>query len=235
MEELDIREILSYFWEKIFYFFVIVLMVLVIGCVYSIFIQKPMYTSKTSIVLTGFSTVTNGESTITQTDLNINSKLVSTYQEIVKSRRVLNQVIDELHLVDSVESLAKKISVYSVSDTEIIEIAVTSEKANEAYLVANAVSEIFSKEVKDLYNLSNVSVLDNAEMSTMPSNLNLVKEILIYLVVGIVLACAVLFLTFYFDTTIKGAQDIEKRYNLPILGTVPDYNKKKKRGKKHEK
>ena len=118
------------------------LLVLTIGCIYSIFIQKPLYTSKTSIVLTGFSTVSNGESTITQTDLNINSKLVSTYQEIVKSRRVLSQVIDSLKLDDSVEALAKKISVYSVSDTEIIEIAVTSEKANESYLVANAVSEI---------------------------------------------------------------------------------------------
>lgn len=231
MEELDIREILSYFWEKIFYFFVIILAVLTIGCVYSIFIQKPLYTSKTSIVLTGF-TITNGDSTITQTDLNINSKLVSTYQEIVKSRRVLSQVIDELELDYTTEELAKQISVYSVSDTEIIEIAVTNEKANEAYLIANEVARAFSSEVKELYNLSNVSVLDSAEIESLPSNMNLIKQIVIYLAVGIVLACLIIFITFYFDTTIKSAQDIEKRYGLPILGTVPNYNKKKKRGSK---
>ena len=232
MEEFDIREILSYFWEKLFYFIIIVLLVLTLGCVYSVFIQKPLYTSRTSIVLTGFSMITNGDSTITQTDLNINSKLVSTYQEIVKSRRVLSQVIDNLDLDYKTEELAKMISVYSVSDTEIIEIAVTVEKANEAYLIANELADSFSMEVKDLYNLSNVSILDEAEISSMPSNMNLIKHIIIYLAIGIVLASFIIFVTFYFDTTIKTVHDIEKRYGLPILGTVPNYNKKKKRSSK---
>lgn len=232
MEELDIREILSYFWEKIVYFIIIVLLCLTLGCLYFVFVQKPLYTSRTSIVLTGFSMIKNGDSTITQTDLNINSKLVSTYQEIVKSRRVLSEVIDHLQLNYSTEKLAKMISVYSVSDTEIIEIAVTSEKSNEAYLIANEVADSFSSEVKDLYNLSNVSILDEAEISEIPSNMNLMKHIIIYLGIGMVLAFLIIFVTFYFDTTIKTAQDIEKRYGLPILGSVPHYNRKKKRGSK---
>lgn len=228
MEEFDIKEIFSYFWEKKFYFILIVLTVLTIGCIYSIFIQKPLYTSKTSIVLTGFSGAIN-DSTITQTDLNINSKLVSTYQEIVKSRRVLSQVIDSLHLEYSVEELAKLISVYSISNTEIIEIAVTSKDAREAYLVADEVASAFSKEVKDLYNLSNVSVLDGAEIASAPTNMNFFKMIAIYLGIGILLATCVLFVIFYFDTTIKSVHDVEKRYGLPILGSVPDYQKKRKR------
>ena len=231
MEEIDIREILSYFWEKIFYFFIIVLVVLIVGCVYSIFIQKPLYTSKTSIVLTGF-TITNGDSAITQTDLNINSKLVSTYQEIVKSRRVLNQVIDNLGLNYSVQELAKMISVYSVNDTEIIEISVTGEDANEAHLIANEVATAFNNEVKELYNVSNVSILDSAEVAINPSNMNLIKQIIIYLAIGVVLACLILFVIYYFDTTIKNTQDLEKRYGLPILGTVPEYSKSKKRSSK---
>ncbi len=231
MEELDIREIFSYFWEKILYFIMIVLVVLILGCVYSTFIQKPMYTSKTSIILTGF-TLSGNDSTITQTDLNVNSKLVSTYQEIVKSRRVLNQVIDDLKLNYSVEELAKLISVSSVSNTEIIEISAMSEDPNESYLIANKVAACFGEEVKDLYNLSNVSILDEAEVSNSPSNMNLVKSIGIYFLVGVVLACVILFIVFYFDTTLKSAQDIEKRYNLPILGTVPEYSKKKRGSRK---
>lgn len=230
MEELDIREILNYFWEKIFYFFVILLIVLTIGIAYSLFIQKPLYTSKTSLILTGFSSETTGNATITQSDLTVNSKLVSTYQKIVKSRRVLNQVIENLDLDYETTELAKYINVTSVSDTEIIEISVSNENAKQAYLICNEVAKVFSSEVKDLYNLSNVSILDYAEVQSTPSNINFIKQLLIYLVVGLILAFVIIFIWYYFDMTIKGAQDIEKKYNLTILGSVPNYSKKK-RGK----
>ncbi len=228
MEELDIRDLLSYFASRIAYFLVIVALVVVLGCMYMIFVQKPMYTSKTSVILTGFSG-SNDSSTITQSDLTVNSKLVSTYQEIVKSRRVLNQVIEKLTLDYSTKSLAKMISVGAVKDTEIIEISVTNGDASEAYLVANAVAEVFSKEVKDLYNLSNVSILDSAEIEAIPSNINVIKQMIIFLMGGMLFAFVILFLFYYFDTTIKSIQDVERKFDMPILGSVPDYNKKKER------
>ncbi len=229
MEELDIRDLLAYFGNKIVSFMAMVALVVTCGCLYSVFVQKPEFTSKTSIILTGFSN--NSESSITQSDLTINSKLVSTYQEIVKSRRVLNQVIANLHLSYDTKMLAKMISVGAVKETEIIEIAVTNEDAKEAYLIANEVAEVFGEEAKDLYNLSNVSILDYAEIEAVPSNLNVTKQVIIYLVAGFVLAFVILFVIYYFDTTIKSVSDVERKYELTILGSVPDYSKKKKGGK----
>lgn len=226
MEELDIRDLLAYFLSKSVQFFAIVALVVTLGCLYAVFLQQPKYTSKTSIILTGFS---NKEtSTITQSDLTVNSKLVSTYQQIVKSRRVLNQVIENLNLQYDVVSLAKKISVGSVKDTEIIEISVTDLEARRAYLIANEVSEVFGKEAKDLYNLSNVSILDKAEISDFPSNFNITKQVALYVGAGVVLASFLLFVFYYFDTTIKSISDVERRFNMTILGAVPDYSKKKK-------
>ena len=229
MEELDLRDLLSYFGSRVVSFLFIVCLVVTIGCLYSVFVQKPEYTSKTSIILTGFSS--NSESSITQSDLTVNSKLVSTYQEIVKSRRVLSQVIDNLHLGYSTSELAKMIAVGSVNDTEIIEISVTNLEAKQAYLIANEVAEVFSSEAKDLYNLSNVSILDYAEIETVPSNLNITKQVIIYLVAGFAFAFVILFIIYYFDTTLKSVHDVERRFDLTILGSVPDYTKKKKGGK----
>lgn len=230
MEELDIRDLLSYFLSKSVQFFAIVAFVVTLGCLYSVFLQQPKYTSKTSIILTGFS---NSEtSTITQSDLTVNSKLVSTYQEIVKSRRVLNQVIENLGLDYDVTSLAKMITVGSVKDTEIIEISVTDLDARKAYLIANEVAEVFGSEAKELYNLSNVSILDSAEIENFPSNYNITKQVILYIGVGVVLAFFLLFVFYYFDTTIKSVSDVEKRFGLTILGSVPDYSKKKKGAKK---
>ena len=230
MEELDIRDLLSYFGSKIVSFLFIVCLVVTAGCLYSVFVQKPEYTSKTSIILTGFSS--NAESSITQSDLTVNSKLVSTYQEIVKSRRVLSQVITNLHLSYTTKELARMISVGAVNDTEIIEISVTNVDAKQAYLIANEVAEVFSNEAKDLYNLSNVSILDYAEIESVPSNLNITKQVCIYVLVGFVLAFVILFVIYYFDTTLKSVHDVERKFDLTILGSVPDYTKKKKKGGK---
>lgn len=230
MEELDIRDLVSYFLNKSVQFFAIVALVVTIGCVYSVFLQEPEYTSKTSIILTGFSS--NETSSITQADLNVNSKLVSTYQEIVKSRRVLNQVIDNLNLEYDTTNLAKMISVKALKDTEIIEISVTDLEAKKAYLIANEVAEVFGKEAKELYNLSNVSILDSAEIEDFPSNFNIIKQVILYVGAGVVVAFFILFVFYYFDTTIKSVTDVERKFELTILGSVPDYTKKKKGGKR---
>ena len=55
---------------------------------YAMVIQKPMYSSNTTVILSGSS------ETITQNDITLNKNLVKTYAEIVKSRRVLEQVIN---------------------------------------------------------------------------------------------------------------------------------------------
>lgn len=226
MDELDIRDLLSYFLSKSVQFFAIVAFVVSLGCVYSVFLQQPKYTSKTSIILTGFSS--SETSSITQSDLTVNSKLVSTYQEIVKSRRVLNQVIENLNLEFDTTTLAKMISVGSIKDTEIIEISVTDMDAKQAYFIANEVAEVFGKEAKDLYKLSNVSILDSAEIEDIPSNFNITKQVVLYVGAGVILAFFLLFVFYYFDTTIKSVSDVERKFELTILGAVPDYSKKKK-------
>ncbi len=230
MDELDLKDLISYFMSKIIYFLAMITLVITLGCLYIVFLKTPVYTSKTSVILTGNNK--ESSSTITQTDLSVNSKLVSTYQEIVKSKRVLSQVINELKLNYTVKELSKMIRVGAINDTEIIEISVTNEENITAYAVANKVAEIFSKEAKDLYNLSNVSVLDQADVETIPSNINITKQLLMLFLLGSVFGFAVLFLFYYFDTTIKRVSDIERKYNLPILGAVPDYTKKKKKGAK---
>ena len=44
------------------------------------------------------------------------------------------------------------------------------------------------------------------------------------------LSAMVIFIIYYFDTTIKSTDQIEAKLDVPILGSIPDYNQKK-RGK----
>jgi len=219
MEEIDLKELFTFVKTKLGLLIAITAGVCILGCIYGLIIQTPMYQSDTTVILGG----TN--QTLTQSDVTLNRNLVSTYAEIVKSRRVLNQVIDRLGLDITYEQLNGRVSVAAVSNTEIIRITVTDKDAIRAKNIANVTAEYFTEEVSELYNMDNVDVLDEAIESDSPYNINVIKQVVIYFMVGLVLAVGVLFLIFYFDRTVKSIEQVEQKIKLPILGGVQEYSR----------
>lgn len=224
MEEIDLKELFEFLKGKIALIISITAVACIIGCCYALFIQKPKYQSYTTIIL-GSSDSTAQTGGITQNEVTLNKNLVDTYAEVVKSRRVLDQVITELQLDTTYENLSSKISVSAVNDTEIIKISVSDKDAVRAKNIANVTANYFTKEVVVLYNMNNVNVLDEAIVSNKPYNINFIKQIAIYLIIGLVLSFGIAFIIFYFDRTIKSKEQVEQKIKLPILGTVQVYNK----------
>ena len=80
MEELDLNELFSYIWSKKLVILLIIVVFLTGSIVYSAFIQKPMYQSYTTILLTK----EESNTAISYSDLNLNRSLVDTYSVIIK-------------------------------------------------------------------------------------------------------------------------------------------------------
>lgn len=224
MEEINLSELLGFFAKKIWLIIIIATVALVVGLSYSIFIKKPLYNSNVSIILVNKDA---GQTSSTlQSDITVNQKLASTYRVIVKSRRVLKQVIENLELDYSVDQLSGMITVSSVEDTEMIRISVNSTNAIEARKIADETAEIFKKEIVEIYNLKNVSIIDSAEVAKAPHNINFAKDALIYAMLGIVVSCGLIFMIYYFDNTVKSVEQIESRLGVPVIGTIPVIRKK---------
>lgn len=155
MEEINIKELFSFYFSKIRLVLILILVAVLIGAIYSLFFQKPLYESTTKLVLTGTTSGAGSttETGITQNDLNLNSKLVATYREFIKSKTVLKEVIASLNLRYSTEELEKMIAVSSVSNTEMINITVKSGDATEAANIANELAKVFSMRIVDVYNI----------------------------------------------------------------------------------
>ena len=219
MEELDLKELFIFIKSKIGLLIVITAGVCLIGCIYGLFMQTPLYNSYTTVILS------SNEGTISQNDINMNKNLINTYAEIVKSRRVLEQVIDELNIDLTYEQLHTKISVSAVNNTEIIKITVSDPNAIKAKNIANITANHFTNEIVDLYNMNNVDILDEAIESKKPYNINITKQIIIYFMLGLVVSGGILFVIYYFDRTIKSVEQVEQKIKLPILGSVEEYNK----------
>ncbi len=215
MEEINLRDLLSYFKKHLILFIVVVLFVVSAGTIYSVFILKPEYKSQATVILSS----DKSKNTV-QSEINANKNLIDTYTEVVKSHRVLDRVKSEMQISDTYEQLVKKVTVASLKDTEIISISVVDLDKNHSYSLANKIADTFTEEIGQIYNDKSVNVLDRAVEPQKPYNVDIVKQEAIYAAAGIVLATAVIFLMFYFDRTIKTTEQIEQLFKLPIYGKV---------------
>jgi len=69
--------------------------------------------------------------------------------------------------------------------------------------------------------LSNISIIDPADVPGGPSSPNLAKNLLVALLAGIGLAAVTVFLKDQFDDSIRVPEDVESKLDLPLLGVVP--------------
>lgn len=222
MEEINLKELGNYFLSHIVIILSVITVILIVGCIYSVVIKKPLYHGTTSIVLVN----QNNGNTITNSDIQVNRNLVETYTQIIKSRKILSTVISQLGLTYSESVLANNVSVSAITDTDIIRISVSDENNQLAADIANEIARVFMEDIKTRYNLQNVSVLDEAVAESSPYNVNIAKEIVLYILIGVVLGCAIVFVMFYFDTSIKSSTEIEEKFRLAVLGNVPYVEKR---------
>jgi len=220
MEEFNISEFIKYYFSFIGLVIIFALFGAVGSWYYTDNMQVAMYKSQTSLVLTS-----TGE--ITQNDISVNKNLVSTYREIIKSRRILSQVIKNLKLKLNEVELSSKVSVTSTNDTELIVISVVDEDEELACNIANELAEVFIDDIPNIIPINNISLVDEAVVAEKPYNVNVVKQYVIGIGAGFLIGSLIVTIMFYFDDTIKKIEDIEEKVELSVLSTVPKYNNKK--------
>ena len=219
MEEIDIKDFLGYLKKFLIPMIVVALLATGGSILYNLVFKTPMYKTSTTIVLAQKADE-KGTASVTLNDINLSQKLVSTYSEIVKSKLVLEQVINDLSLDTSVEKLSKHVNVAAVEDTEIIKITVEDGNRIAAAQIANKIADVFTKEIVNIYQLNNVSVIDVAQVNDKQSNQTTVRDAIIAFLVSIFGVSAIAFIFYYFDDTVKYSDDLEKKIGLPIAGKV---------------
>lgn len=233
--EIDIGEIVSLLLSRIWFIVILAVTVGLIFFAFSKFIITPEYSSSTKIYVLSKSEDSSSNSSLTYADLQVGSTLTKDYLELVKSRTVLVQVIAELGLNLSEDSLSEMISVSNSSDTRIITITVSSEDPYEAQQVANKVREIASEHICSVMDLEAVNIVDEADIPTAPSSPNVMKNTVIGAALGFLAAVAFIVVTYLMNDTIKTPDDVEKYLGVSVLSSIPVLETEDKKSKKKKK
>ncbi|MCR8871019.1 YveK family protein [Peribacillus frigoritolerans] len=184
----------------------------------SYFLLTPVYQSSTQMLVNQ----KQSENQLDSTQIRSNIDMINTYSVIIKSPAILEKVIDELDLKLSVEQLSGKITINSQENSQVFSLTVQDSNPTQAVEIANMVSSTFQKEIKEIMNIDNVSILAKAEIKGNPTPVkpNPLLNIAIAVVVGLMAGIGLAFLLEYMDNTIRDEKDIETLLDLPLLGSI---------------
>lgn len=219
-EVIDLREYLSIIKKKWFIMAILCVVCVAASTVYSFFIAKPVYQAETTLIVK--TEKTEGTNTVTSDQIKTTQQLAVTYGEIIKSRKVLDDVIKNLDLDESYGQLSGKISVSTVSDTQLIKVSVQDTNKSNAAKIANEIPKVFAKEAIRIADANGVEVIDKAQTPVNPVSPNKKMNILIAGVLGVMIGLFIIFIIEFLNTKIKTPQDIEKELGLPLLGVIPE-------------
>ncbi len=220
MEEISLKEVLFILRKRMKLILSLFLIAVLLSSIISLFVLDKEYQANTTLMV-GRPKDYASDANIQYNELLLNQKLVSTYGELIKTRAVAEEVIDNLNLDISYEQYKGKVNVSLVKDTELIQIIVKDTDPSVARIIADETANVFMDKVQEIMKVDNVHVIDKAETPTVPVSPNITLNIAIAAVLGLMIGVFVAFLLEFLDNTIKTPEDVEKYLNLPVLGSIP--------------
>lgn len=136
----------------------------------------------------------------------------------------IRTIISNLGMELQEDEVRNSISVKARDNADMIDIIVKNDDPVVAQKIANESAKVLIEKVKQYYKIDNLYIYDEAEVENAPYNINHKKDILIFAVIGIVLAFGYVLVANMLDTTIKSVQDIEKIPGVTVLASIPIYD-----------
>ena len=201
---------------------------------YTSLLLSPTYQSSTQVYILN----RTENNTITYNDVQIGTQLTNDYAQLIRSRYVLEEVIQTMDLPVTYEALSDMVSVSTPEDTRIISITVTDTDPVRAMEIANAVREAASEHILNVMDIQAVNVVETANLPTYASGPNTARNILLGGMLGAALVMGILVVRFLLDDTVKTTEDVERYLGLSVLAVIPlnegeaDGKRRRRKGKR---
>ena len=223
---MELKEYFNILKKRMLLVILITIGATVLSGVLSYFVIKPTYKSDISVIIGKI----ENKSEVPNADINdvlMYQKLVKTYSEFAKSRKVSEHVIKALKLDIEPSQLQAMVTVEPKGDTEFLTITVKSKEPKEAMNIANQLAKSLKFVSTDVKKADNVQLLDQAELPTMPDSPNPKLNMAIAFFIGLMVSMGIAFLQEYLDNTVKSQEQIEKLTGIPVIGIIPLTDEKK--------
>lgn len=218
--DIDLRKIFYMMRTKVIFIILITLFVGILAGCYTHFLIDPTYTANVKLYVYSNTDRVTTSSSITQNEIAASQELVNTYIYVLQSDTVLEKVSEDLGL-NGADSIKKMVSANLVEDTQAFQVTVRSKDPNLSAKIANSIAKIAPAEIVRVVKAGGVEIIDYAKVPSAPSAPNTQKNIMVGALAGFFISFALFFIYEMFDSTITNAKDIEREFEIPVLGTIP--------------
>lgn len=219
-ETIDLSKLFGILKKNIKYIIILPIVFLMLSMVITFLFMTPKYSTSTQVLVNQKETDSQLVAQQVQSDL----QLVNTYSEIIKSPRILDKVSKNLKGKYSSNEISGMLTVSNQAESKILNITVENESREKAGKVANEIASVFSKEVKDIMNVDNVSILSKADNNGSKVSPKPLINGVVGLFLGLIVALIIIFLKEILDKRIKTEEDVEEQLNIPVLGTIQRFD-----------
>lgn len=216
--EIDLIDLFGYYMNHLpLLIAAVVAGALIVGVITIRFIPK-RYTATSRMYMISASS----DSVVDLSDLNIGASLSNDYVELMKSRPVLEDVINRLGLAYTYDQLSSMISLNVVSNTRIVRISATSTDPEEAMSIANQMAWTSKSRLPVVMDAPAPSIAEEAVLPKVKSSPSLSRNVMMGALLFLAAALAALTFTYMMDDTVKSAEDVEREFGIMPLSVIPE-------------
>lgn len=198
---------------------------LLIFYIYNHYIISPEYTSSAQLYVDQSEISDNAD----LNQLTYAQKVVTTYITFLKTTPFYERVSTKCGLAYTPNQLKKMTDIQDIDNTEIFKISVTTGSANDSYKIVRCMQELAPLIITQFKRDAQITVVDPAKYPGAPSGPNIFLNTILGGLFGFFLSLLSIFLWEVLNVKVKNQADLKNKYDIPVLGTIPDYSNKNRR------
>ena len=235
-DEIDLVELFYLLWGHAWQIILCLILGAGLALGYTKLLVTPLYQATSSIYIVSAS----NNSVVNLSDLQIGAQLTADYQELILSRPLLEDVIENLELTNgegqpmSTAALSRMITITNTDDTRILKVTVTSPDPQESADIANELIDQACIYLPKIMETEEPNLVEEAIPPTQKSSPSTAREVVLGGLLGACLACGVLVVRYLMNEPSVTPDDVAKYLGVQPLAVIPegdlgDFNAHKKK------
>jgi len=222
-EEIDLLELFFVLLRKWWILGISTVACAAVSLVITVFCITPMYSATSKLYILSQST-----SITSLADIQVGTSLTKDYVQLVQSRPVVEEVINNLNLNRKYDELLKQITITNPSDSRILVIKATDPDPVLAKDIVDQFAEVSQRSISSVMKTAEPSIVEFGYADGDRVSPSYSKNTVLGGFIGFIIAAGIIIVIHLLDDSVTTSDDVEKYLKLNVLAAIPMKEDEKK-------